>query len=253
MLIKVNGLVIREQKVGDSDKYLTLLTKERGRMFVRARGVRKLESRHMAATQLLSFSEFTLFQTKNYTSLNEAVVRENFYGIRLDVAKLALASYFAELAESIAVEAPDEGLMHLTLNALYLLCYSDREHDFIKAVYELRALSLSGFMPELHQCCVCAQDLTAGGWFDVLGGGVECEACRATPRESGETAQRRLIYADADALAAMRHVTWSEPERMFSFKIKGEAAAAFRRICEEYALAQVGREVKTLAMYKALR
>ena len=62
MYIKTDGIVLREVAYQDSDKLLTVLTREYGKLTVRARGVRSSRSRSKAACQLLAYSEFTLLR-----------------------------------------------------------------------------------------------------------------------------------------------------------------------------------------------
>ena len=61
------GLVLRETVTRDADKILTVLTPDRGRLSVIARGARRKGSRVAAACQLLAYSEMTLYEKGRWT------------------------------------------------------------------------------------------------------------------------------------------------------------------------------------------
>ena len=122
MYLKTDGLVLRQVNYQDNDQILTVLTKEHGLMTLRARGVRSRASRLKGACQLLTYSEFTIFENRGFHTVDEAAPIEMFTGIRTDIELLALASYFAQAAELLSQEdMPSPELLSLTLNALYAL------------------------------------------------------------------------------------------------------------------------------------
>lgn len=72
MLTTTQALVLREVQYKESDKILTVLTREAGKVTVKARGCRRKGSRMAAACQLLAYSEMTLFEYRDHYTLNEA-------------------------------------------------------------------------------------------------------------------------------------------------------------------------------------
>lgn len=76
------GLVLRETVTRDADKILTVLTPDRGRLSVIARGARRKGSRVAAACQLLAYSEMTLYEKGRWTMLDAADTIELFDGLR---------------------------------------------------------------------------------------------------------------------------------------------------------------------------
>ena len=95
MLITTQGLVLREVSYKESDKILTVLTRDLGKRTVKARGCRKKSSPLAASAQLLVWSDMTLFEYRDHLTLNEGSSLEQFWGVREDIEKLALGSYFA--------------------------------------------------------------------------------------------------------------------------------------------------------------
>ena len=117
-----SGLVLRQTVTKETDLILTVLTPDLGKIPVIARGARRKNSRLAAACQLLAYSELTVYQKGAWYMLDEASTIELFDGVRQDFENLALASFFAELTESVAEEgspAPE-----LLRRAFGMLCFA---------------------------------------------------------------------------------------------------------------------------------
>ena len=158
--ITAPGLVIREQNIGEADKLITVLTAKHGLVRAFSRGAKKTKSKKLAATSLLSYADFTFTKTRDAFSVEEALIKEVFFELRNDVQKMALAQYFCELAYEFCEEDfESEEILRLFLNALWLLKEDKKTPSFIKAVTELRLMSLSGYMPDLVACEKCGEGL----------------------------------------------------------------------------------------------
>ena len=136
MHISTQGLVLREVNYKESDKLLTVLTAEGGKRTVKARGCRRKGSPLAAAAQLLVYSDMTLFEYRDYFTLNEAESLQQFWRVRSDLERLSLASYFAEVMEAVAVEGrPDPPALSLILNSLYALDRLNRPLELVTAAF----------------------------------------------------------------------------------------------------------------------
>ena len=56
MQINTDGLIIREQSIGESDRLVTVLTREQGILRAFVRGAKAMKSRSASSTQLLCYS-----------------------------------------------------------------------------------------------------------------------------------------------------------------------------------------------------
>ena len=241
----INGLVLRATETKEADYILTVLTAEQGRLSVIARGARRRSSRLTAACQHLAFSELVLYRRGSWYYLDEASTLTLFGGLRADLEKLSLASYFAEMTEAVTTEdLPAGEVLSLLLNALYALDALDRPNELVRAVFELRLLALSGYEPLLDDCAVCGRTDPAEPLFDAAQGVVLCGKC-AGP--SGG------IPLDAAALAAMRHIIAAPPKRLLSFTLEQPSLARLSAACETFAAVQLDRRFKTLDFYKSIR
>ena len=160
MRLTTQGIVLRETNYKEADKILTVLTRDWGKRTVKARGCRRKNSKLTAASQLLVYSELTLSERGEFTTLTEADPLEQFWSVRQDLETLALASYFAEVAEASAQEGETcPELLSLLLNCLYALDTLKKPRALVKAVFELRLLCLTGYEPLLDACAVCGLSL----------------------------------------------------------------------------------------------
>lgn len=156
MHITTDGIVLRERAIDEFDCVLTLLTRERGIISAYARGAKKPRGTLRVPAELLSYSCFVLFSNRERYSVDKADLDTVFMGVRGDVEKLSLASYFCELTAQVAPrEENADGYLRLLLNTLYLLDTGKRACGFLKPVYELRLLTMAGFMPNLVACAGC--------------------------------------------------------------------------------------------------
>ncbi len=260
--VKVSGLVLRQTPIKEADKIMTVLTAEHGRITVSGKGIRSLRSKHMTATQLFSYSDFTLSKKGDFYFLRESELLESFYDIRLDLEALSLATYVCDVAADLALENTDEtDLLRLTLNTLYALSKALRPHKQIKAAFELRAAALSGFLPDLSACDHCGKEAAGEMYIDIMNGHLVCAACRSrliagvAPGEEipSPDGTRILLHPiKTDVLAAMRHVTGARAEKMLAFSLDEESAAAFSAITERYLLNHLEHGFSSLDYYKSL-
>ena len=105
-LTEVRGIVIRTIDIGENDKLLTLLTEEKGKITAYVRGSRSMKSRSFAAAQLCCYSRFVLMKKNDRYYVQESELCENFFSIREDIERTALASYICDAVGFVAIEGP---------------------------------------------------------------------------------------------------------------------------------------------------
>lgn len=245
MYLTTRGLVLRVSDYNDRDALLTLLTPEHGRITVKARGLRRKNSPLTAPCQLLALGEFTLFEYRDSYSINEAHSIELFQGLRKDIVKLALGTYFAQVAELLSMEdTPNPELLSLTLNCLFALSELSARENQVKAVFELRCACLSGYTPDLFACYVCGNQYPDR--FDVSNGALSCASCRHQ-KNSGIR-----MPLSPSVLDAMRYIVSCEPKRLLGFEASEETLKQLSHITELYLSTQLERGFSALDFYKSL-
>jgi DNA repair protein RecO (recombination protein O) len=245
MYLTVQALVLRVTNYNDTDALLTLLTKNQGKITVKARGLRRKNSPLAAPCQVLSYAEFTLFEYRNQYTINEAHSIELFQGLRKELQRFSLGTYFLQVVETIALEdAPNPELLSLVLNSLYMLTQESASEKLVKAVFELRATCLAGYTPNLEQCYICGD--RSPHLFNTKEGHLVCRGC-----DDGTEFGIRLPISQG-VLAAMRYVCQCDPKKLFSFSINEESLDLFCQASESYLIAQLEKSFSTLDFYKRL-
>lgn len=244
MYLNTIALVLRVSDYNDRDALLTLLTRDHGKITVKARGLRRKNSPLTAACQLLALSEFTLFEYRGMYTINEARSVELFTVLRKDLEKLSLGTYFAQVAEVISQEdVPNSELLSLVLNCLYVLSETDIDAEQIKAVFELRLACIAGYTPDLYDCRCRRGELP--GYFDLSGGVLLCDSCK----EQNVGIRHPITPGTLDA---MRFVVSCDPKKLFAFKLGEANLRQFSSITEAYLISQLERGFSTLDFYKSL-
>ena len=244
MYLKTPGLVLRTTEYGDTDLMLSVLTPERGLQSFKARGVRRSSSPLKTACQLLSYSEFTVFESRGYQTVTEAACLEMFPELRSDLELLSLGSYFAQAAELISQEdLPDSAVLSLTLNSLYALCKLKKPQALVKAAFELRLAVLAGYAPELSGGCAVCGDPNPER-LNVRTGHLLCASC---PEAEG----LRLPLTPA-MLGAMRYISFCDAKKLFSFQMEPTELQALSELTEAYLQTQLERGFSALDFYKSL-
>ncbi len=241
----INGIVLRETETKETDKILTVLTPQLGRIPLIARGARRKNSRLAASSQLLAYSELTIFRRGNWYLLDDASTLQLFDGVRRDLVLLSLASYLSELTEAVTDEGEDATeIVPLLLNALYALGTLGKEPRQVKAAFELRLLALSGFEPLADGCAVCGCPDPEAPMLDVVRGVVHCGKCK----EPGGLS----LPLTRGALAAMQHILNCPPKRLYSFTLPPQEMALLCHAAEAFVAAQLERSFRTLNYYKSV-
>ena len=254
MLSEAKGLVIRTVDIKETDRLITIFTEEKGAITALARGARSLKSRKMAATMQFCYSNFILYEQGDKLWIKEAELIESFFDIRRSIEGLALAGYIAEVLSDVTVEEAERDLLRLSLNSLYAISKGKYSCEKIKAAFEIRAASILGFMPDVISCNSCGEK-TGDFFFDIMGGIIECAACRERSarihKEHPDPHEAHIICILSEgAKIALGYCIYSPLERIFSFNISNEDMRLFKRAAEEYLLNQLGHGFKTLDFYK---
>lgn len=244
MQFQTDGLVIREMTVGESDRLLWILTRDRGVVRAFARRAKNYQSSLHAATQLLCYSHFKISEGREKFMVNEARPTEVFFGLREDLTRLSLAQYFCELAGVVAVDGLEAGeILRLVLNALHFLTKNTRPPLLLKAAVELRLLAVAGFMPDLVACRECGAYESPTMVFYPREGSLVCGGCN--PPAGG-------IALSPAVLRAMRHILYSEFEKMFSFTLGEASQQQLAAAAERYVRATLSQPLPALDFYHGL-
>lgn len=230
--------------IGEADRLITLLTKDYGVIKAFASGVKNIKNKKSAGTSLLAYSDMLLESKGDTYKLKEVSPIRIFFDAGDDIKKLALSQYFCELCLNLApVEQKAQDYLKLVLNSLHLISKNKKELNLIKAITELRMLSLSGYAPELLACegCGCFEDDLM--FFDVQNGVIYCADCKP---------EGNYYKIDRTTLASLRHIIYSDFSKLYSFEIPINSAKYLSTLTEKYLIVQTERKYYTLDFYNSI-
>ncbi len=150
--VEVTAIVIKAEPMGEYDKRAVLLTKERGKISAFAKGVRKTNSRLMAAVSPFVFGTFTLYEGKSSYTICEASVSNYFEQLRGDMEAACYGMYFMELCDSCTRENNDEkDILKLLYQSLRALTHDSLPRRLVRCVFEIKLVVLNGEFPGLPE------------------------------------------------------------------------------------------------------
>ena len=234
--IKLNGIIIAENNMGDYDKMLTMLTPNYGKISCVAKGARRQQSALLAGTQLFCFGEYLMYKGTNTYHINSCETIEIFYNLRTDLDKLKYAIHINKIIQDVTEENENcYKILQLFLNTLYTISETDKDKDFVLAVFKFRLLTILGFTPRAMKCTACKEekDLTK---FSIKDNGVKCTACGKQDKSAidmSESTKNAILYTIS-----------APPKKIYSFSLKDESLKEFELISKIYFNEKLEKEYK---------
>lgn len=245
MQIATTGLVLRQVKLGEADQILTLLTPDLGVISASAKGSLQLKNKLFSASGMFCYSEFSLTSGRSHYFVESAQVKKVFHGISESVEGMCLATYMAEIAIALSPAPPEaEAQLRLLLNSLYMIGQKKLPMRQLKTIYELRAMSMAGYQPDLLACADCGRYDGGEFYFDPVEGNLLCADCADKARH--------IPNLDTGALYALRHICLAEDRKLFSFTLAPASLKNLSRVSEQYLLAHLEHGLKSLDFLKTV-
>ncbi len=236
---KITGIVLSIYPVGESDRRLTILTAQRGRMQVFARGCRKVKSPLHALAQPLVAGEFIISESRTYAYLVSGEGKDFYPELKEDLDSIYYSTYFAEVAEYFTVEGQDE---RPVLNLLYVTFSAMKKKlvplQLIRRIYELKMLQIQGMGMECFHCLACGKDkdLVRISFED---GGLYCGDCGGS--HFSRDISPKTVYA-------LQYVMASGLERLYAFRLDEETQQEFLWAADHYFTVQADHRFRSAAM-----
>lgn len=248
MLITTKGVVIRERRSRENDKFIDVLTSDYGIIEISAKGAQKVGGKNNASTQLFAYSNFCVQKRGERYYLNSSEPIHIFYPIRTDIEKTALASYFSEIVKyAVPSEQPSSDVLRLLLNSFHFMAEGTKELSFLKSVFELRLMADIGMMPDVIGCKECRKYDSDEMFFCIQEGKLICGNCRSQGVFTDEA-----VKINGTLLHAIRYIVLTELEQLWNFKLSEACQKSLNYITENYLLTHIGKRFPTLDFYKSL-
>lgn len=212
-LIKTKGIVLSEANYSETDKILTILTYDLGKVSCIAKGARRNQSRFLASSQLFAFSDLILFKGNGEVyHINSAELIDSFYSLRNNLDKLDVAMECVKFVKDNTYESQNTfNILKLIINTLYIISASEKDLRQIKNVFYIKFLCMLGYSPNVKQCGSCGKQdrLTA---FSVKNKTVLCDECK----------RKEDLDISIGARLSLEYIIHSKLKDIFSFEVKEE-------------------------------
>lgn len=155
MLNRIEGIVLKTQDYGESNKIVTIYSREGGKVTAMARGAKKPASRLAAITQPFTHGSFLVQQGRGMGTMQQGEQMESYRHIREDIEATAYASFVVELIDRAVEERTAQpAIFNLLQQALYAIS-EEYDPEAIALFVEWKMLPVTGIYPTLHQCANC--------------------------------------------------------------------------------------------------
>ena len=229
--IKVSGIVLSVSPVGETDRRMTILTREEGRVSVFAQGASRARSRFAAVTRPFVTGTFELRQRSDSFSLAGADVIDYFDHFSQDYDRLAYGAYFLELAGWFSAEGlPDASLIDLLYLALKALEKEKVPVPLVRLIYEFSLFRIEGEYPQVFTCRNCGKPLKEG-WFGMSERSAVCTECAEKSRAEGRSLKLpQDIHLSPAAVYALQYIYSAKPQALFSFRLSEEVFSEVEKL-----------------------
>ncbi|HET7657953.1 MAG TPA: DNA repair protein RecO [Bacillales bacterium] len=225
MLQKAEGLVLRTVDYGETNKIVTLFTREMGKVALFASGAKKTRSRLAATTQPFTYGSYLFFIGKGLGSIRQGEIIDSFRTLRNDLFRTAYAAYVAELMDKLTDDrSPNPFLFELLYQTLH---YIDEEVDpeVMTFIFEVKMLEVAGIRPKLNGCVQC-KNQDGPFVFSIREGGLLCSRCR--------TIDPHHIPISEASLKLLRLFTQINLSRLGKVSVKPETKRELKNVLSSY-------------------
>lgn len=235
-IVKMKGIIIAENNMGDFDKMLTMLTPGVGKISCVAKGARRPKSSLLAGTQFLCFGEYVMFKGQEHYTINSCDTIEVFYNLRTDLDKLEYAVNITKIIQDVTNENENSyKILQLYLNTLYMLSETEKNADFITSVFKIKLLCFLGFKPRIEECTNCKTRNNLY-YFSIKDNGLKCESCRRQDKGA--------IHISESTATGLKYITLAPAKKLFSFELKNDSLKELQLISKIYLNEKLEKEYK---------
>jgi DNA repair protein RecO (recombination protein O) len=245
-LYKTEAIVLRQRRMAEADRVLTIYTPALGKIDVKARGVRKTTSRMAGHLQPLNRCMLQLAQGHAVDVVTGCETLESFPALNDDLDRLSRAVYAAELIDRFVPErAPNYPTYRLLLDTLRRLGEAESA-DLVLRFAEMKLLDQSGYRPELENCVGCGGALAPEqNFFAPQSGGAVCRGC------ASDVAGPRVLSLNAlKVLRLFQRGSYNDVARL---RMTDELSVETERHLRSYIVCVLERDVNAAAFIEKLR
>ena len=234
--MNTKAIVLKEIPCKEEDKIIVVFSREYGKISIYAKGARKTKSAYLAGTQMLTYSDFLIYKKDNLSNLSKIDLIDSFLDIKNDYEKLYLAMYFAEIIDALIIEdMPQKDLFDFFLESLNKLKKS-KDISLMKSIFELRAIAIAGYMPNVLTCSECGKELDEDCYFISKDDGITCTSCNT--KKNGIKISKTTLYT-------LKYIFYMTNDKVYSFNVDDKYKKELKKVSEDYKNLMIDKPLKS--------
>jgi len=244
-LYKTRAIVIKSMNLSESDRLVTFMTENHGKVKCVAKGARKAKNQFWGALEPMSLIHLIYFGREHQSlfRLNHSDIIESFQTIRDDFDKLYTGIYFLDLIDAMILEGHWEPKVFALLYQVLAALNQQTELEPLRRLFEIRLLSLSGYKPQLEHCVLCRKSPANGMIpFSYAHNGILCNSCSNNAR-----IDIQFSIGTRNYIKKLLDVEIKTCERL---KFPKSQTEEIEKVTHRLVLSHLGRELKSYPFIK---
>ncbi len=243
---KTQAIVLRQRKLGEADKIVTLYCAYNGRVDAVAKGVRRTKSRMAGNLEPLTLGSYLIAEGRELDIVTQAETVEAFPNLRSDLERLSRGLYCAELVDRLTPERSEGNPIFRLLAETLSLLDTETEIDLAVRRFELKFLSELGYQPSIETCSNCDRKLepVTNYWSSIAGGAI-CPQCADDAL--------RLLPLSVNTLKVLRLLARAPFAEVARIRLSGALSAEVEDCLKDHVHSVLEREVRSARFVETLR
>lgn len=243
-IITVLGMVMAVQPIGEYDRRIVLLTREKGKITAFAKGARRQNSSLLAASDAFAFGRFYLYEGRNSYTVRQAEIQNYFSEFRTNLEAAWYGMYFLEIADYFTRENNDEKeMLKLLYQTMRALLSPHLDNRLVRYIFEWKAMVINGEYPDIFQCSKCHKSAKSA-FFDSRCFEIICSECMKESKQYYELSQSTLY--------TLQYIAGSSIEQLYTFQVTEPVFRQLKKVIELCKNKVIDREFKTEEFLKNL-
>lgn len=241
--LELTGMVLGSTMVGDYDKRLVILTKERGKITAFAKGARKPNSPYLGISEPFNFGTFTLLEGFDAYRLIGGEIKDYFLEVKNDIEGICYGTYFCDVLEYLCVEGiGDINMLNLLYMTLKALTKENIPNKMIQRIFELKVLAFDGEAMAAFSCASCKNEKVAAFYLPV--NGLICEECARK--------LEKVYFLTESTVFTLQYILSTSVDKLYTFQVSEIVFREMDTVIEQYFGQHVTKKFNSLEILASL-
>lgn len=237
-------MILSAIPVGEYDKRVVILSRERGKISAFAKGARRPNSMLVGTTGPFLFGTFTLYEGRTSYTMQQADISNYFGELRQDIEAVSYGFYFLEFVEYCTRENNDETeILKLLYQTMRIVVKRSISLQLIRSVFELKMICLEGEAPQVFECTKCAKK-EGLVLFSAARGGILCRECEKDAADA--------IAIGQSTLYTLQYIVGTPVEKLYTFTVSCQVLEELKKVSGRCVDVYIGHTFRSLEMLEIL-